>query len=489
MRKAPKKEGIVCSSYANCYVGCSCQSDWTQGSVPSSGEYVWATDSRYTGVNALSASNVSDVTSLTDGKSVQSTSGDTQVVSLSGGVSTMGSSGGMTCYKAACPSGYYLDAPNSTYFTFTSTTGTIGLTYYKATGCKDGYSTEASGSAVASYHDFKCYEVLYDCKSWAEAKGKASGIIWDSYTTESNTLYGMKGPETLANEFPECANYGRPTVTFTNLVTYASGTVDSVNLEFTSSGQLETCNFEKHHCCDGRSDGCYQGMPECSDIEFADNAGCCAQGSYCYTGHNAAVQGTLILKNTDITTKATYGISTAASRYSGGTIELHGNVNGTLSTYRGDGKQGSVAKGHVKVVSGTNYIKNIHIYGGYDSGATGTVNNEAEVTTEDVYAYNLFSNGNNWNITCSMFVHGTLKMTKPYYPVNGCTLIHSDGYFETPSMKSSTSSVGTYNSKIAWEAGAKVRINGNCKKASSSGNYTIEGNTTITTNPVTGSGC
>ena len=94
--KTTKGEGIACSGYANCYIGCSCQSGWTQGSVPSSGEYVWATDSRYTGVNALSASNVSDVTSLTDGKSAQSTSGNTQVVSLSGGVSTMSSSGGIT---------------------------------------------------------------------------------------------------------------------------------------------------------------------------------------------------------------------------------------------------------------------------------------------------------------------------------------------------------------------------------------------------------
>ena len=76
----------------------------------------------------MSVSNVSDINSLTDGKSAQSTSGNTQVVSLSGGVSTMGSSGGITCYKAACSSGYYLDEPNSTYFTSTSTTGTIVIT-------------------------------------------------------------------------------------------------------------------------------------------------------------------------------------------------------------------------------------------------------------------------------------------------------------------------------------------------------------------------
>ena len=108
----------------------------------------------------MSVSNVSDVKSLTDGKSAQSTSGNTQVVSLSGGISTMGSSGGMTCYKAACSSGYYLDAPNSTYFTSTSTTGTIGLTCYKATGCKSGYY---NGGSSYSYHGYYCSKCTYSC--------------------------------------------------------------------------------------------------------------------------------------------------------------------------------------------------------------------------------------------------------------------------------------------------------------------------------------
>ena len=71
----------------------------------------------------------------------------------------MSSSGGITCYKAACSSGYYLDAPNSTYFTSTSTTGTIGLTCYKATGCKDGYAEDGDTSGPgATYHGMKCYE-------------------------------------------------------------------------------------------------------------------------------------------------------------------------------------------------------------------------------------------------------------------------------------------------------------------------------------------
>ena len=181
--KTTKGEGIACSNYANCYVGCSCQSGWTQ---PSSGEYVWATDAYYTGVNAMSVSSVSDVTSLIDGKSAQSTSGDTQVVSLSGGISTMSSSGGITCYKAACSSGYYLDAPNSTYFTSSSTTGTIGLTCYKATGCQSGYSDAGTGNGD-TYHGLTCKKE--ECPSgyyYSASKPSVTHMIFMSHTSNTN---------------------------------------------------------------------------------------------------------------------------------------------------------------------------------------------------------------------------------------------------------------------------------------------------------------
>ncbi len=62
----------------------------------------------------------------------------------------------VTCYKAACPSGYYLTAPSSTYFTSTSTAGNAsGLTCYKATGCATGYSTTGTGTG-ATYHGTTC---------------------------------------------------------------------------------------------------------------------------------------------------------------------------------------------------------------------------------------------------------------------------------------------------------------------------------------------
>ena len=504
--KTTRSEGISCNSYANCYIGCSCASGWTQGTAPSSGEYVWATDNRYTGVNSLSvgsglnASGTIDAQSASSGISASGLGADSGagISAKSSGsgnysVSTMGTSGGMTCYKKACPDGYYLDAPNSTYFEYTTSTGPVELTCYKATGCKDGYATTGIGSAVASYHGFSCYEVPFDCKGWAEANGKASGIVWSSYTTSSTYMGNMKGPATLANEFPECANYETPTVTFTERVSISNATVDSVNLKFTSSDRMETCSFEKHHCCDGRPSGCTSGMPDCSDTDMASQRGCCPVGGNCYWGNNAVVSGTLVLRNTNISTNNTsYGVSTAYSQYSGGTIELQGNVtvNGVLSTEGSDGINGySIHKGHLKVTSGNNFVKKFRVYGGYNSGATGTISAGAGLKTDNLYAYNLFSNGQGWNIQCSMFVYGALKLTGEYSPTNGCTVIYNGGYFEASSLKSYSSSAGTYEGKIVWNSGAQVQINGTCRKATSGGDVTVRGNDRITTNPVSGGSC
>ena len=110
----------------------------------------------------MSASGIDSVTSLNaGGAQTQSANGGIQVSSLSGDVSTMSSSyGGITCYKKACSTDYYLEAPSTSYFTRTSTTGTIGLTCYKATGCKSGYY---NGGSSHDYHGFKCSPCTYSC--------------------------------------------------------------------------------------------------------------------------------------------------------------------------------------------------------------------------------------------------------------------------------------------------------------------------------------
>ena len=155
VEKTTKGEGIACSGYANCYIGCSCNTSNGWYSSCQGTDCKSVTDTRYTGVNAMSASNVGDVTSLTGGVSTQSAGGNTQVVSLSGGVSTMSipdgkkcdtvNYNGYTCYTSCsymmCKdynSNYESSIPSGK--TCTAVTPRSGLTCYK--DCKDDNAYE-----------------------------------------------------------------------------------------------------------------------------------------------------------------------------------------------------------------------------------------------------------------------------------------------------------------------------------------------------------
>ena len=147
--------GITCSNEKTCYVACTCASGWST-SAPS-GEYVYAKDDRYAnGLSSMSANG-----SL----SSMSANGNLSTMSDNYSISTMATNGGMTCYKKACPSGYYLDKPAS-YFAYTTTTGTLGLTCYKVTGCSSCYATNAHGASY-TYHGYTC-----KAKTCADATGQ-----------------------------------------------------------------------------------------------------------------------------------------------------------------------------------------------------------------------------------------------------------------------------------------------------------------------------
>ena len=168
MEKTTSGEGIACSNYANCYIGCSCNTSNGWYSSCQGTDCKSVTDTRYTGVNAMSASNVGDVTSLTDGKSAQSTTGTTQVVSLNGGVSTMSSSGATTCYKKkTCEEGgYYSSVPTDQKCSSKSYNGYTCYTSCSYKTCSDyGYkSSQPSGqtcTAVTPRSGLTCYK---DCK-------------------------------------------------------------------------------------------------------------------------------------------------------------------------------------------------------------------------------------------------------------------------------------------------------------------------------------
>ena len=194
MEKTNKQMGISCNETEpggiRCWVACECQSDWST-SAPS-GEYVYATDKYYAG----------GLSSMSANGSLSSMSANGNLSTMSGNysISTMGSNGGMTCYKKACKSGYYLDAPSTSYFKRTSSTGTLGLTCWKTTGCASGYSENATGTAH-SYNDRTCKQCIYTCPSgyqsakcstgYYQSKTAAKYCIGDSSQT-NGTCYECK---------------------------------------------------------------------------------------------------------------------------------------------------------------------------------------------------------------------------------------------------------------------------------------------------------
>ena len=147
--KTTQSENIACSEQFNCHISCSCASGWSS-SAPS-GDYVYfdapggatvlSAGKSLSEINTIDSMSTSQVlTSITPSSAKGENSGLTRT-SQNYTASTMSSSGGR-CYKAACPSGYYLEKPNDTYFTVGSATGTVsGVVCYKATGCQNGYSS------------------------------------------------------------------------------------------------------------------------------------------------------------------------------------------------------------------------------------------------------------------------------------------------------------------------------------------------------------
>ena len=106
--KTTKGEGIACSSYANCYIGCSCNTSNGWYSSCQGSDCKSATDNHYTGVNSLSAGkSISDVASIS---ASGANSGISASAAATSGISTM-ASGATTCYKKkTCSEGGYFDS-------------------------------------------------------------------------------------------------------------------------------------------------------------------------------------------------------------------------------------------------------------------------------------------------------------------------------------------------------------------------------------------
>ena len=163
--KTTKGEGIACSSYANCYIGCSCNTSNGWYSTCQGSDCKSATDNHYTGVNSLSAGkSISDVASI-------SASG------VNSGISA--SAAAKSGLKTASAAGNY-----------TATAASAGLktasAVAAATGATSGISTLASG-ATTCYKKKTCSEGgYYDS---VPADQKCSSKSYNGYSCYTGCSY------------------------------------------------------------------------------------------------------------------------------------------------------------------------------------------------------------------------------------------------------------------------------------------------------------
>ena len=215
--KTTKGEGIACSSYANCYIGCSCNTSNGWYSTCQGSDCKSATDNHYTGVNSLSAGkSISDVASIsasgansgisasaaaTSGLKTASAAGNYTATAASAAVATAGAtsgisamaSGATTCYKKKTCSegGYYDSVPADQKCSSKSYNGYSCYTGCSYKTCSDyGYNSSIpSGktcTAVYPRSGLTCYK---DCKDDTPAK--------DFYVHISGGGSGITGNGTL----------------------------------------------------------------------------------------------------------------------------------------------------------------------------------------------------------------------------------------------------------------------------------------------------
>ena len=163
--KTTKGEGIACSSYANCYIGCSCNTSNGWYSTCQGSDCKSATDNHYTGVNSLSAGkSISDVASIS---ASGANSGISASVAATSGISTM-ASGTTTCYKKKTCSegGYYDSVPADQKCSSKSYNGYSCYTGCSYKTCSDyGYNSSIpSGKTCETVHPRSGLTCYKDCK-------------------------------------------------------------------------------------------------------------------------------------------------------------------------------------------------------------------------------------------------------------------------------------------------------------------------------------
>ena len=225
--KTTKGEGIACSSYANCYIGCSCNTSNGWYSTCQGSDCKSATDNHYTGVNSLSAGkSISDVASIS---ASGANSGISASVAATSGISTM-ASGATTCYKKkTCSEGGYEssepDGKKCTQFDYNGYTCYKDckdeIKYYSVTinkvfdsSCPTNFAAGFNGISSCNVGSVNCstYENSITVSNVAEGTSY-SWTPTDSYsTTETTATYsgGTRNKYIVCNI--ECTYNGGPTM-------------------------------------------------------------------------------------------------------------------------------------------------------------------------------------------------------------------------------------------------------------------------------------
>ena len=225
--KTTKGEGIACSSYANCYIGCSCNTSNGWYSSCQGSDCKSATDNRYTGVNSLSAGKtISDVASISasgansgisassaaakSGLKTASAAGNYTVSAASAaatatgatsGISTM-ASGATTCYKKKTCSegGYYDSVPADQKCSSKSYNGYSCYTGCSYKTCSDyGYNSSIpSGKTCTPVYPRSGLTCYKDCKDEIKYYSVTASFSYDSsscpesYVSAYNGISGFK---------------------------------------------------------------------------------------------------------------------------------------------------------------------------------------------------------------------------------------------------------------------------------------------------------
>ena len=159
--KTTKGEGIACSSYANCYIGCSCNTSNGWYSSCQGSDCKSATDNHYTGVNSLSAGkSISDVASIS---ASGANSGISASAAATSGLKTASAAGNYTATAASAG----LKTASAAVATAGATSGISTMasgatTCYKKKTCSEGgyFDSVPAGKKCpeVAYNGYTCYD-------------------------------------------------------------------------------------------------------------------------------------------------------------------------------------------------------------------------------------------------------------------------------------------------------------------------------------------